>query len=168
MIADKAPPRNGRSSSPPLNTPPGVGPVAYRRVNNLTTMRQRLLDAGCTPHRGPLRVDGDRWICQAAGLLSALGRLPRARPVTIARLAYPELAAHCLDAVLARLGIPRPAGRHRAMPDAEVTAAAFERMITEGSGTGLWAELRDLDRRAGRPPGAVRPAARGTAQDMLF
>lgn len=35
-------------------------------------MRQRLLDAGCTPLRGPMNVDGDRWICQVTDPFGAV------------------------------------------------------------------------------------------------
>ena len=48
----------------PDKNPPGGSTVAYWKVADLNAARQQLLDAGCTHHRGPLHVEGDRWICQ--------------------------------------------------------------------------------------------------------
>ncbi|WP_371657255.1 MULTISPECIES: VOC family protein [unclassified Streptomyces] len=42
----------------------GRSTVPYWSVENLDTDRQRLLDAGCTHHRGPLDVEPGRRICQ--------------------------------------------------------------------------------------------------------
>lgn len=44
--------------------PRGGSPVVYWAVDDLTAARERLLAAGCTHHRGPLRVDASRQICQ--------------------------------------------------------------------------------------------------------
>ena len=44
--------------------PPGGSPVPYWAVEDVDTVSQRLLDAGCTHHRGPLQVDPGRKICQ--------------------------------------------------------------------------------------------------------
>ncbi|MCX4791920.1 VOC family protein [Streptomyces sp. NBC_01221] len=48
----------------PVNNPPGASPVVYWSVDNVAAVRQRLLAAGCTHHRGPLAVDDTRTICQ--------------------------------------------------------------------------------------------------------
>ncbi|WP_322769608.1 VOC family protein [Frankia sp. Cr1] len=44
--------------------PRGGSPVAYWAVDDLDVARDRLLAAGCTHHRGPLRVSPGRRICQ--------------------------------------------------------------------------------------------------------
>lgn len=44
--------------------PRGGSPVVYWAVDNLDATRERLLAAGCTHHRGPLRIDEQRQICQ--------------------------------------------------------------------------------------------------------
>jgi predicted enzyme related to lactoylglutathione lyase len=44
--------------------PRGASPVIYWKTDDLTASRERLLAAGCTPHRGTLRVDDERQICQ--------------------------------------------------------------------------------------------------------
>jgi hypothetical protein len=44
--------------------PVGRSPVVYWRVEGLAARRAALIEAGCTPHRGPLVVGPDRQICQ--------------------------------------------------------------------------------------------------------
>lgn len=44
--------------------PRGGSPVIYWNVGDLAAARERLVAAGCTAHRDPLRVDADRKICQ--------------------------------------------------------------------------------------------------------
>ena len=44
--------------------PRGGSPVVYWAVDDLTAARDHLLAAGCTHHRGPLRIDEQRQICQ--------------------------------------------------------------------------------------------------------
>ncbi|HEY9417374.1 MAG TPA: VOC family protein [Pseudonocardia sp.] len=44
--------------------PRGGSPVVYWSVDGVPDVRRRLLDAGCTHHRGPLRIDEHRQICQ--------------------------------------------------------------------------------------------------------
>jgi DNA polymerase-3 subunit epsilon len=83
--------------------------------------------------------------------------------VRLARTAYPDLPSHSLDVVLRHLGIPIPAGRHRAMPDVELTAAAFPRILADGAAAGRWHRLADLRRIGGYQPKASRPQ-----QESLF
>lgn len=68
----------------PEKNPQGGSTVAYWQVPDLSTARQRLLDAGCTPHRGPLHVEGNRWICQITDPFGAIHGLegPAASPAT--------------------------------------------------------------------------------------
>ncbi|MFF4082580.1 VOC family protein [Streptomyces sp. NPDC001777] len=42
----------------------GGSPVPYWAIDDVDAVRQRLLDAGCTRHRGPLQVDPQKKICQ--------------------------------------------------------------------------------------------------------
>lgn len=89
--------------------------------------------------------------------------------VRLARAVYPELPAHRLDDLLRFLRIPRPADRHRAMPDVHVTIAVFERILTDGAAAGLWANLHQLDANGGIPPKTAAPAATDdAAQQSLF
>jgi len=44
--------------------PAGASPVLYLSVPDLERKRRALLERGCTMHRGPLRVNPDRQICQ--------------------------------------------------------------------------------------------------------
>ncbi|HEY0717735.1 MAG TPA: 3'-5' exonuclease [Streptosporangiaceae bacterium] len=83
--------------------------------------------------------------------------------VRLARAAYPELSSHSLDVVLRHLRIPIPAGRHRAMPDVELTAAAFARILADGSATRRWHRLADL-----RHVGGYQPKASKPMQESLF
>jgi len=83
--------------------------------------------------------------------------------VRLARTAYPDLPSHSLDMVLRHLRIPIPAGRHRAMPDVELTAAAFPRILTDGGAAGRWHRLADLRRIGGYQHKASRPQ-----QESLF
>nr|WP_228873904.1 3'-5' exonuclease [Streptomyces halstedii] len=99
-----------------------------------------------------------------------LARLPMLDTVRLARTAYPELPRHRLDDVLSHLGMPPPAGRHRAMPDVAATCAVFARMVTDGARAGRWSTLADLLRVAGIEPKAVRADTEAAApqQDSLF
>jgi len=83
--------------------------------------------------------------------------------VKLARAIYPELASHSLDTLLFHLQIPVPAGRHRAMPDVEVTATLFTRILADGTASGKWQTLADLRRIGGYQPKATRPV-----QEALF
>jgi DNA polymerase III epsilon subunit-like protein len=89
--------------------------------------------------------------------------------VRLSRAAFPELGSHRLDSVLRFLSIPVPPGRHRAMPDAELTVQVLQHALAAGHERGLWTALRDLDAAAGIVP---RPAANGAgnapAQEPLF
>jgi DNA polymerase-3 subunit epsilon len=79
------------------------------------------------------------------------------------------LNSHGLDSVLGVLGIPIPPGRHRALPDVELTVQVLNRALAAGQERQLWATMRDLDAVAGVAP---RPATAGAddaiVQDTLF
>jgi predicted enzyme related to lactoylglutathione lyase len=54
----------GFHPSDPLKNPPGASVVVYWTVDDLRLVRERLLNCGCTPHRGPRRLGPERQICQ--------------------------------------------------------------------------------------------------------
>jgi DNA polymerase III epsilon subunit-like protein len=92
-----------------------------------------------------------------------LAATPLLDTVRLARAMYPDLRSHSLDVLLDHLKITWPAGRHRAMPDVEVTAELFIRLIHAGSITGKWRTLNDLTATAGVVAKATLPR-----QDALF
>jgi DNA polymerase III subunit epsilon len=83
--------------------------------------------------------------------------------VRLARVLYPQLPSHKLDTLLAHLGIPRPPGRHRALPDVQATAQVFCQMLAHADATRTWASLRDL-----RRAGLIVARANRPHQDGLF
>jgi DNA polymerase-3 subunit epsilon len=98
-----------------------------------------------------------------------LAATPLLCTVRLARAVYPDLPSHSLNAVLHHLGIPLPAGRHRALPDVEVTVDVFARVLADGAADGHWSTLRDLDHVAGMPPkSANEEPANGPTQPTLF
>jgi DNA polymerase-3 subunit epsilon len=95
-----------------------------------------------------------------------LATTPLLDTVRLARRAVPGLASYGLDALLAYYSIPRPAQRHRAMPDVVVTAEVLRRLLADGSAAGHWNALQHLDAIAGIPP--KRQPRDGAIQDALF
>lgn len=75
--------------------------------------------------------------------------------VRMARQLYPKLPNHRLDTLLTHLNIPIPRDRHRAMPDVEVTASLFARMVVDD--THRWASLHDVRCAAVYPAKASQP-----------
>jgi DNA polymerase-3 subunit epsilon len=105
-------------------------------------------------------------ICRQRQHCPALAATTLLDTVRLARAVIPRLPSYRLDEVLRHYRIPRPAGRHRAMPDTEVTSEIFRRLLADGARAGLWATLTDLDASAGLQP---RPApGPHQAQDALF
>lgn len=92
-----------------------------------------------------------------------LAAAPMLDTVRLARHAHPELASHTLDTLLTHLGIPVPAGRHRALADAAVTAEVLQRLLTEGSRRHRWSRLAQLHQLAG----LVAPAAQRAQETLL-
>jgi DNA polymerase III subunit epsilon len=83
--------------------------------------------------------------------------------VRLARVAYPELSSHRLDMLMAHLRIPRPADRHRALPDVEITVTLFNRILDDGARAGRWSTLRQLRQHGGYEAKAAQPR-----QESLF
>jgi len=88
--------------------------------------------------------------------------------VKLARLAWPELNSHRLDAVLRFLSIAIPPDRHRAMPDAELTVQVLRRALAVGADRGLWTTLQDVEATAGIAPHPRKNQHPDAVQDALF
>lgn len=78
--------------------------------------------------------------------------------VRLARAVHPALPSHGLDALMSALDIPRPADRHRALPDTEVTAELFRRLLADGTARGPWTSLREVRKACGRDAKAAAPS----------
>jgi DNA polymerase III subunit epsilon len=81
--------------------------------------------------------------------------------VRLAREVYPDLPSHRLDVLLHHCKIPRPADRHRALPDVEITVAVLLRILDDAAGR--WTSLAQLQAVAGYQARANRPT-----QESLF
>lgn len=136
-----------------------AGPVMAALDGRLASPPYRVV--AHSAHTEATVIDGQRDHCPALASTAMLCT------VKLSRVAFPELPSHRLDAVLAHLGIEVPLGRHRAMPDAEVTVQVLQRTIAEGDQRGLWPELRHLDAAGGITPRYARAGAAGD-QDTLF
>ncbi|GGV08102.1 hypothetical protein GCM10010275_55370 [Streptomyces litmocidini] len=96
-----------------------------------------------------------------------LAATPLLDTLRLAKTVVPSLGSYGLDHLLAFYGIPQPAGRHRAMPDVEVTAQVLARLLEEECAGGRWRTLLELDAAAGLQP--KRPPADTEAeQSALF
>lgn len=83
--------------------------------------------------------------------------------VRLARRVLPGLASHSLDLLINHLGIPRPANRHRAMPDVEVTITLFEHLMELAAADPKLRLLSDLVKACGFTAKATLPV-----QDSIF
>ncbi|MFG2586125.1 3'-5' exonuclease [Streptomyces malaysiensis] len=70
----------------------------------------------------------------------------------LAKAVVPGLGSYGLDSLLSHYGISKPAGRHRAMPDVEVTAQVLTRLLNDGCAGGRWSTLLEQDVAAGLQP----------------
>jgi DNA polymerase III epsilon subunit-like protein len=82
--------------------------------------------------------------------------------VKLARALVPDAPGHGLDALIEHLRLPRPARRHRAMPDVEATVALFEQLLDLAAARGMRG-LADVVRVCGSPARATLPV-----QDTIF
>ncbi|MFJ3169191.1 PolC-type DNA polymerase III [Streptomyces roseus] len=81
-----------------------------------------------------------------------LGSTPFLDTLKMAKQVIRGMSSYGLDALLRYYGIAQPPGRHRAMPDVEVTADLFGRLLRDGAVAGHWSTLLDLDAAAGLRP----------------
>ncbi len=78
--------------------------------------------------------------------------------VRMARAVIPYLGSYRLDRSCATTAFPAPRDRHRAMPDAEVTAQIFRRLLADGArARPLGHAHRPRRRRPGSSPRPLRP-----------
>ncbi|GHG06065.1 PolC-type DNA polymerase III [Streptomyces filamentosus] len=96
-----------------------------------------------------------------------LAAIPLLDTLRLAKATVPGLSSYRLDSLLAHYGIPRPAGRHRAMPDVEVTAQLLVRLLADGERDGRRRTLPELDMTAGVRPKRSSSAPEGE-QSCLF
>jgi DNA polymerase-3 subunit epsilon len=88
-------------------------------------------------------IGGQRQHCPT------LAATPLLCTVKLARIAYPQLRSHRLNELLRHLDISKPANRHRALPDVELTVRVLHAVLAAGTAARKWATLRDLDLPAG-------------------
>ena len=91
---------------------------------------------------------------QACPVLAATDLLDT---IKLAKATRPGLASYSLDSLLAHLQISTRPGRHRAMPDVELTADLFARLIDEGTTSGKWSTIQQLRSCAIRRARATTP-----------
>ncbi|MET8768573.1 3'-5' exonuclease [Streptomyces sp. NPDC004658] len=97
-----------------------------------------------------------------------LAATPLLDTLRLAKAVVPGLGSYGLDGLLGYYGIPKPAGRHRAMPDAEVTVQVLARLLDDGCADGRWSTLLELDAVAGLQPNQRPHAAPEVEQCALF
>ncbi|USY17983.1 3'-5' exonuclease [Nocardiopsis exhalans] len=162
----------GRSTS--LIRPPAFAPVtaATTALNGLTP--QQLATA--PPPDQALAVLDQRFTTGARYLLVAhhaateanliyhqrehcptLAHINLIDTIPLAKHLVPGLDNYRLDTLLAHFAIPRPADRHRAYADVEVTAQVFMRLIDAADRDGALEDLAGLVTIAGRTAKANRP-----------
>jgi DNA polymerase III epsilon subunit-like protein len=148
-------------SGPVLARQPPAGQVMAALDARLASPPYRLV--AHSAHTEATVIAGQRQHCPV------LAGTPMLCTVKLSRLAFPGLGSHRLDAVLGFLGIAIPPGRHRAMPDAELTVQVLQRALAAAHERGLWATLRDLDAAAGITPRHARTGDAGDPmQEALF
>ena len=135
---------------------PDAATVLGQLDNTLEASPPHLLVA----HNAPTEAGILRDYHHACPILSRTDLLDTVR---LARVAYPELGSHRLDVLLHHLQIPRPADRHRAMPDVKVTAEILSRILLDGASDGRWSTVNDLRRVA-----LFTAAANRSQQGSLF
>ncbi|TLQ39480.1 3'-5' exonuclease [Streptomyces marianii] len=166
-----------------LMRPPADVPVTARDVQ-LKGITQRMLtsaapaaevmaqlDARLTAH--PYRLVAHHASTEA-GIIArqaehcpVLAATPLLDTLRLAKAVVPGLGSYGLDSLLGYYGIPKPAGRHRAMPDVAVTAQVLARLLDEGCAGGQWRTLLELDAAAGLQPKRP-PTAPEAEQSALF
>ncbi len=120
-----------------LRTQRPAGEVMAELDNRLTEPPYRLVAHSAQTEAAA--IAGQRRYCPV------LAATPLLCTVKLARIAFPELRSHALNELLRYLRVPRPADRHRALPDVELTVAVLQQILTTGLAAGKWATLRDLD-----------------------
>ncbi|MDW4916275.1 3'-5' exonuclease [Streptomyces californicus] len=166
-----------------LMRPPADVPVTARDVQ-LKGITQRMLDSAASAAEVMARLDARlaappyRLVAHhastEAGIIArqaahcpVLASTPLLDTLRLARVVLPGLRSYGLDSLLRYFGIPTPAGRHRAMPDVEVTSEVLRRLLADGVAAARWGTLLELDIAGGLRP-ARPPTAPGAEQVPLF
>lgn len=120
------------------------------------------LDAALAPHQPMLLVA--HHAPTEAGLLHqyrhacpGLAGLPVVDTIAMAKLLLPHLGVYNLDHLLMACKIPRPAHRHRAMPDVEVTVALLQTLLDRDADGAQWPSLAALVKSTARQPKTAEP-----------
>ncbi|MDX3224496.1 3'-5' exonuclease [Streptomyces sp. ME19-01-6] len=153
--------------------PPGHAPLTPMDTAQTGIRPQDLADASPAPlvlaelesqvPEGPVLLVAHHAPVEAGFLYAYRDACPRlARTslidtVLLARTVHPTLDSYRLDALISHLKLPRPARRHRAMDDVEITARVFRQLLGNAARCGLLTSLADLTRIAGRCPKASAP-----------
>ncbi len=142
-----------------LRQAPPAATVLAKLDQHLTTPPYRLVAQHASTEAG--------FIARQRKHCPTLSSTPMLDTLKLAKQVIRGMSSYGLDALLRYYGIPQPCGRHRAMPDVEVTAELFRRLLTSGIQVGEWSTLLDLDTTAGLQP---KPIARTEVplQDGLF
>jgi DNA polymerase-3 subunit epsilon len=135
---------------------PPAGEVLAKLDAWLTSPQPWLLVAHHAPTEGGILYDY-RQCCPRLAVTDLLDT------VRLSRIIYPGLQSHGLDALKDHLKIPPQPGRHRALPDTQLTAQLFLRLISEGAQAGLWDTLRQIRKTGGYKAKAAMPR-----QEALF
>ncbi|MEU8075877.1 3'-5' exonuclease [Catellatospora citrea] len=83
--------------------------------------------------------------------------------VRLAKALLPDLGSHKLDAMLAHFGIAQPPDRHRALPDVQVTAAVFAKLLAFADQQRVWPSMAQV-----RRAGLIVSKSNRPQQDSLF
>ncbi|MFJ7063144.1 PolC-type DNA polymerase III [Streptomyces microflavus] len=166
-----------------LMRPPADVPVTARDVQ-LKGITQRMLDSAAPAAEVMARLDARLMappyrlvahhasteagiIARQAAHCPVLASTPLLDTLRLAKAVLPGLRSYGLDSLLGHYAIPTPAGRHRAMPDVEVTTQVLTRLLDEGVSAGRWSTLLELDMAGGLQP-ARPPTTPGAEQVSLF
>lgn len=128
-----------------LMKPPEHAPVTAFEVAQTGITAAMLADrpgAGAVLSRFDARLTGGPHLLVAHNAATEGGMIYRYREhcpalaathlldtVKLSRAMLPDAPGHGLDALIGHLRLPRPARRHRAMPDVEATVALFQHLI---------------------------------------
>ncbi|WP_345709491.1 3'-5' exonuclease [Kitasatospora paranensis] len=136
-------------TTPMLAAAPTAATVMARLDAHLSVPPYRLVAHHASTEAG--------MIAHQAGHCPTLASTPLLDTVRLAKAVLPGLGTYRLDSLLGYYGIPRPADRHRAMPDVEVTVQVLARLLADGCAAGRWRTLLDLDAAAGLQPKRLSP-----------
>ncbi|MEU5257118.1 3'-5' exonuclease [Streptomyces longwoodensis] len=147
--------------------------ITQRMLTSVASAAEVMAQLEARPTAPPYRLVAHH-ACTEAGIIArqaehcpVFAATPLLDTLRLAKAVVPVLGSYGLDSLLGYYGIPRPAGRHRAMPDVEVTAQVLIRLLDDGCAAGRWSSLLELDMAAGLRPIQQSPAA-AAEQGALF